>query len=378
MVQSHGMPFGKIILEAFIAWCIAAGLVVVAAYAAGVDPFNASSYARADSGHYLRIANWGYEFFSCARLPDYDPTQWCGNTGWMPGYPLLIRLITTLDIGDEVAGSACSCVFFFGSLVILRLLLQKARPAHDNAACFLAASVFPGGIYFFSIFPISFFMFLALGTILLLATRHYWFASLLAAAGAFVYSTGFLLSGVVGVAALCDRSLGPAGTRLIKAVQFGLVAFCGLLAVLVLHQLVVGQWNAFFLVQAKYGHGIHNPVGTILNALNWKDRGNPMAWSRDIQTILVVCTVLTALASLLRGDQPVTRIEWLAATHVGLLWLFPLIMGTHVSLTRAEANLLPLVVLLGRSPAAVQGLVTLCFAFLAFEVDIAFFKSVLV
>src|SRR4051812_20052786 len=71
---------------------------MLAAFAAaarfsGAPFFAYDTWIKWDSGHYLSIANDGYRFISCGELPGYDPKQWCGNAGWFPGYPLLLRVL---------------------------------------------------------------------------------------------------------------------------------------------------------------------------------------------------------------------------------------------------------------------------------------------
>lgn len=56
------------------------------------------------------------------------------------------------------------------------------------------------------------------------------------------------------VAGMADRVWPDLGRSLTLA---------GFVAVLALHHVTVGAWDAFFKVQAKYGHAVHNPAGTL-------------------------------------------------------------------------------------------------------------------
>jgi hypothetical protein len=375
----RGLSKQRLFAEAILAWSFSVCLVAISGYAAGIDPFTPSSYVRWDSGFYLDIAQSGYQFSSCEGVAGYDPTQWCGNGGWMPGYPLVLKLLHTLQLNGPAAGLLCSWGFFFGSLILLRLLIEEVAPGRENIPCFLAASVFPGGIYYFGVFPISLLMFLALLAMRLAVRERFLAASLVAAAGAFVYSTGFLLSGVVAAAVLIARNI-PWPRRLGEAALYGAIAFAGLGAVMILHAIVLDHWNAFFLVQAKYGHAIHNPLATIANA--WRSaslaRNNEEEFIGPAQSLIVCGIVPAILAYVVMRFREITRIEQIAAVHVTLFWLFPLVMGDGVSLVRADANLLPLTILLARLPQAAQSVVVAIFAFLYFEVGVAFFKAVLV
>ena len=297
----------------------------------------------------------------------------------MPGYPLLVRLLIALHMNDAAAGFLCSCSFYFGSLVLLRLLMEDAVPDRENILPFLSASVFPGGIYYFGVFPISLFVFIALLAILLAVRHRFLSASLVAAGGAFVYATGFLLSGVMAASVLIMRNV-PWPKRLAEAVMYGAIAFTGLCAVMIMHEIILGHWNAFFLVQEKYGHAIHDPLATLRNV--WqaaaRHRSDEQRFIEPVQSLIVCSIVPATLAYVLVRFREITPIEQIAVVYVALFWLFPLVLGNGVSMIRAEATLLPLAILLARLPQAVQSVVLAIFAFLYFEVGVAFFKSVLI
>jgi hypothetical protein len=369
----------RLLEDVVFAWVISAAIVILAAYVSGVNPWAVESYTRADSAIYIDVASGGYRLVSCVDIPGYDPHQWCGNAGWMPGFPLLIGLLAKCRMIPREAAFLISNSFFVGCLILLRSIIEQIAPDRDNRACFLAAAVFPGGIYLRAVFPISLLVFCALLSLLLLARRRFLWASIMSAWGAFSYATGFLLAGVVGGAVLIARDASW-GRRFGEAILYAAIAFSGLLAVMIMHQILVGHWNAFFLVQAKYGHGIHDPLLTVSGV--WRGIG----WEHaDLAKMvpplqsLIVCALVPALLGFLlvrRGE--ITRIEWFAAIHVFLFWVFPLVMGPGVSLTRAEANLLPLTLLMVRLPGRLQLLALIVFAALYFETSVAFFEKILV
>jgi hypothetical protein len=72
-----------------LAFTIARAMLSLIAEHLGFPAFKGEIWGHWDTGHYLAIAAHGYEFFSCAKIPGYDPMQWCGNTAWLPGYALL-------------------------------------------------------------------------------------------------------------------------------------------------------------------------------------------------------------------------------------------------------------------------------------------------
>jgi hypothetical protein len=369
----------RLLEDVALAWVISAAILVLAAYFSGVNPWTVESYIRFDSGFYIGVGIGGYNFFSCASISGYDPSQWCGNAGWMPGLPLLIRLFAKSGMSPREAAFLISSFFFVGCLILLRWIIEQIAPDRHNRACFLAAAVFPGGVYLHAVFPISLLMFCALLSLLLLAQQRFLWASIVSAWGAFSYATGFLLAGVVGSAVLIARDASW-GRRLGEAIFYGAIAFSGLFAVMAMQQILVDHWNAFFLVQAKYGHGIHNPFLTVEHVwerISW-EQANPAKLVRPLQSLMLCAMVPALLVFLLLHRREITRIEWFAAIHVFLFWIFPLVMGPGVSLTRAEANLLPLTLLMVRLPGRLQLLALIVFAALYFETSVAFFEKILV
>src|SRR5688572_5302295 len=100
-INDHTKILVNQLLLAFLVFAFSQGLVAAVAALADEGYFNASSWVRWDSGHYLHIAGKGYEFFPCAGKFGYPDTatEHCGNTGWFPGYPLLVGALGRL-FGD--------------------------------------------------------------------------------------------------------------------------------------------------------------------------------------------------------------------------------------------------------------------------------------
>lgn len=79
------------------------------------DFFELNTWIRWDSGHYLGIAKTNYEFFPCAGKFGYplDAKELCGNTGWFPGYPMLIKFFSLLYNNYEFVAVFLSKSFYF-------------------------------------------------------------------------------------------------------------------------------------------------------------------------------------------------------------------------------------------------------------------------
>ncbi|MBI4446625.1 MAG: hypothetical protein HY645_12035 [Acidobacteria bacterium] len=223
---------------------------------AGVDFFSVHSWSHWDSALYLEIAKKGYELFPCS-----PPLQgWCGNTGWFPAYPWMIRALTAIGLERVPAAVTLSFLFHFLTLAIVWNCFLEGEWKIRNALVMLLVSFLPGQIYHYAVFPVSAFTFFSLLAIHFVRRGRIVIAGLFGAAASFTYSTGFVLAPVFFLYEWVRKS--DYKRKFFRAVTVALLTAGGLLAVLLLHSLTVGAWDAFFKVQAKYGHGLHNPIST--------------------------------------------------------------------------------------------------------------------
>ena len=312
-----------------------------AAVWAGVDPLRGDAWIRWDSNLYLSIAQRGYFLEHCGAGSHYQPWQWCGNAGWFPLYGWLLKL---------GSGALLSLVFEAALLLVVWrfLLREKSLPA------LLLAALFPGGIYQQAAFPVSLFLLCAAGFLALCERQRYLAAAGAGALAAMAYPTGFLLAPIP----LLRRNLWP-------ALGVGL----GFLAVLAVMHAQTGHWNAYFLAQEKYGFHFA-PLDTLLSRLkplvNARYR-TAAGVTTGAQTLLVLAMMALAVKS--------WRARPLVAAYCVAYWAFPLCVGGRLSLYRAEALLLPLVVLL---PEKTRLPFLAAAAPLFFAISVAFFRGTLV
>lgn len=307
------------------------------------DP--ASTWSRWDSGHYLAIAQKGYEFMSCAGIDNYplDTKDWCGNTGWFPLYSWTIKFLTTIGMNNVWAGYLLSEIFFFLFLIIAAKIL-----IHENksTAPLLLASVFPGFYYYHAIFPISMFLFFALSSLYAYTKHKLVVAGVLGFLAGLAYSTGFLLT-FVYIGSLFWQLLqnGYCKINVKKTIVWtapiaGLGAFCFFLYI------ETGYWDAFFKVQAKYGHGWHNPVVSLWFKIKSIWLVNPKNNWINIQTVVVAIWIIihTIYLFIKRKQAPFFYVFLWFFSFV--YWIFPLTVGGNLSMYRAESLLLPSVLLI--------------------------------
>jgi len=337
------------------------------------DFWDAGSWVRYDSEHYLAIARAGYELQRCAADSAYGADAWCGNTGWLPGYPAAIGAVQKLGIAGPVAGVLLSALCHLVMLVLLASWWRDASPWRVGLALAVVALA-PGQVYHHAVFPVSLFALLAVAAMGAAVHGRARTAGLLGALAAFSYSTGFLLAPVLALGILWHESRSARSYHRAAWVS-GLTA-CGFGAALAVQWLAVGQWDAFFKVQAKYGHGWHWPGGPVAFAVSAvsSDLRDWIAW----QTILVAGLMLALIVALATRWLKPQGPERFLAVFAGFYWLFPLVVGGRLSLYRAESLLLPALVMTRRLPVVVQLLLLVVLGYLDYRMGIRFFRGILV
>jgi hypothetical protein len=386
-----------------IAYAFSVALYTLIAWLSGENFFSVASHHRWDSGHYKKIAEDGFEMFRCVDVwPDYPaPDQWCGNTGWFPLFPMLMRAGSALGFRYELAGVFITEAAFFGVLCLLWWLLG-ARLTPANALCLALAAVVPGSIYMHALFP------MAIGTFgLLLAvvglTRGSWKQA--GVGGAIACASHLMGCTILGVLvasvffAWRDRGLGERAWNAARATG---LALCGLLWTFCLHWQASGRWDAYFEYQStNYGNGLHNPIESFLNILQNGTLWFPLpadATALELSSVdsprytLIANTIFLLLAlgmTAWRGVRQwreksaattwgLSTPDWAVALLSVAIYLLPLVAGGMVTPYRNHVMLLPAVLLLRDAPRVVQlGLFAL-FVWDAALLGAAFYSVVLV
>ena len=79
-----------------------------AARSVGWAPLLTPTWGRWDTGQYLSIAKDGYVFERCVGVANRGPEDWCGNSGWFPLYPYMMRVGSWTGLGYDTVGRAIS------------------------------------------------------------------------------------------------------------------------------------------------------------------------------------------------------------------------------------------------------------------------------
>jgi len=344
-----------------------------AAWWAGVDPLQASSWVRWDSLWYLRIATGGYRLEPCPG----GTSMFCGTTGWFPGYPALIAALARLGLPVEWAGLLVSAAAQLVLLWLLWTVLLREVATVRRWALLLLAAFFPGGIYAQAVFPVSTVVLLMLGFLTSVRDGRFVRAALCGAGAAVTYPTGCLLAPVYALWLLVSAGEARRDWRRLLPIVGPVL---GLGAVLALMAVQTGFWDAFFRNQVQgFGYQLSDPLSTLAARLaplvRWRRAGSAQV-AAACQTVLVLVVVGWAGAEALRSRaEPTVALFGLT---LGAYWLFPLLIGGQISLYRAEALLLPAVWLLRRAPAPVLGALLGGAILVAVPMGRAFFEGTLV
>lgn len=319
----------------------------------GKQPWLTRPWGRWDSGNYVRIARNGYSLHPCVDVPNRFPTDWCGTTGWHPGYPYAIRIVNRLGVPMATAGRLLALAAMVATFTLLWVCFLKARPRAQGLTAMALVAVFPGSVYYGAIFPISFVTLSMVACLVALDRGRWLLAGMFGMLGALSYPTGAVLA-VVAVVPLVTPTIGPWRIRLRAAVSVAGPILGAYLLVLANFQRAVGRWDAWFMIQVGYRYHRAWPWESLVHRLQQLDGHVGPRWPAA-QTALVI--VMMAVVGWVTARQwtHLRLVERSAAVLVGALWLLPLTVGGDLSLHRAESLLLPAVILLARSPARLVG-----------------------
>jgi hypothetical protein len=177
--------------------------------------------ARWDSVWYLAIANDGY------------PARDARRAAFFPLYPLLVRAGDAVVGSPIVAGALVSLACFAVALVVFHRLTEIELGAPAARAAVWALALFPGAVFFTSVYSEALYLALSVGCVYAARTGRWAWAGTLGALGAATRSGGVLLVVPLAVMWLMRADGRPrrwGDAAWIALVPAGLGAFCAALA----------------------------------------------------------------------------------------------------------------------------------------------------
>jgi len=372
----------------------------IAARHTGHDYGDPGAHERWDSGLYMAVGRDGYELFPCApgQWLDDGNFYWCGNSGWFPLYPALMRIVHTVTGLDyPLVGWLVSEAATIAVIAALAVALARAPGATPSraAAVVALAAVVPAGVYFHTVFPMALAAALMTLAAVMLQGRRWLGAGVSAGLAAMAYPVAVVIA-VAAVAAvgtlLWRREQTPrqAFTALLAA---GLPAAAGLGLVFAIMKATVGRWDAYFLIQAKYAPGMgkdveHNPLinfdeilssmppvrvqasETMLSRLEWAVHTELLAALGFVLLVLIA-------AGLAWSRRQATHLDVGLAVFAVAAYITPLMAGAHISQYRSHTLLVPALLVLRHLPAWVLGLLAGLTLPLAYAIGTLFYPALL-
>ena len=335
-----------LILLPFVASQIVLSLVL---HYEGQAYLSTTNWSRWDSGHYLSIAENGYEYFRCSdRFSDYpkSSTHMCGNTGWFPTYSLLIWLTSIFGGKVVLIGGMVSKMFYIATIWMVTILLDLKVLNYRNLLITSSAAFFYGYIYYNAIFPVSCLLFFTLLAFYFYKSQKNWQTAGCCFVAATLYPSGFLLGISFGLTTLLKTQL-PIKERFKAMWPPIAMGFLGVICVFGWMHISVGDWAAFINAHQKYGQGamVQNPLYNLESHIMNMKFGLPIKVEDfvNFQTLLVIASyLLVSYHFFYRRMYHDTLYLW-SYLYLSFFFLYPWTTGGTVSSYRAESLLLPLI-----------------------------------
>jgi len=135
---------------------------------------------RWDTGHYIEIADFGYDFDSVLSV-------------WPPLYPFLIKIVGFIFKPTIVAALFVSNIFFVIALFLLYLYVQGIYDEEIAQKTLFFAVIFPTSFYFVAGYTESIFLFFSVAVFLLIKKKKWVWAGIISALASLTRVQGILL-----------------------------------------------------------------------------------------------------------------------------------------------------------------------------------------
>jgi hypothetical protein len=332
-----------------------------------------------DSALYISVAQEGHTLFDC-NYPN-NP-QWCGNAGWSPLYPLLMRLLHEISNWSiECCGVVLSAIFYFLYVEYMARLMNLEKISVNAVVSLLLCSFFPGFIYLHAVFPLSLCLFLIVAFVYYLRSKKYLSCGILAMLLSWSYASGVFLLLPIGIYFL-GIQIYEKRTPWRESMMTGLPSVFGLLMLYGYDYWATNHWDAMFLVQKKYAHGFYSIITMI------RER-----WGRLIDHILdpngiiqlqiffVFILVFWLLRKIFGEIKNGVMYKPELLFYVGLIlayWFLPFSMGLEISLYRGSIMLAVLLLLWNNKNVDFKVMLLLSFLIFAIPMIAYFYKDIMI
>jgi hypothetical protein len=254
------------------AWLISRLVVTLAwAPARAFRSLEPVMWFRWDTFNYLSIAQNGTTFGRCgspgfptSALQRYAHVKWCGNAGWLPGYPLLVKLGTFSGLAPDTAGMIIAWLCTAVAIFLIWYGWCRDLPAGRSLVVLVLFGVFPGAVYNFAIFPTSAALAAVVGAIVVASRQHLFTAVVLMTVAGLCYPSAWFAAIGFGIG-LVLVALPHGRARVGRHVAWGLAGLSSLAVLAAYDAVSVSAWDAFFVFQQANVGG--SPVASLLDVL---------------------------------------------------------------------------------------------------------------
>lgn len=245
-------------------------------------------WLRFDTVYYVQIAKTGYSDVVLS--------------AWPPGYPLLIRGISSLGIFPLAGGLIVSNLAWIGAAGVLYYFLSQINDQFANRVILLM-TVFPTGFFLVAAYTESLFILLSLITLILIYRKNWLLAGIFGALSTLVRFQGgllvlvLLIEGISWIWLKQEDWLKRTGIIVLSCLII-LVTF--LIYILFLHQSLHYPWP-WQVITSHWEQHIGWPwegiIGNILYLTGVKEpppHFNSIAGTTDLVTIILMCSCMFA------------------------------------------------------------------------------------
>jgi hypothetical protein len=296
-----------------------------------------------DIGHYQSIAERGYEVRPCDPAVDYPPGDVCGNVGWFPGWPGVLKI---LSLGQVALGlKILPFVFTLAGFIALYLFMIRIADRKAAAIATIALAATPSAFYYLTGFPYSLLLFLFAAYLYYLycptTSGRRWILPGIALILSLTYPSAFLTAVIPMVMILrsyrTDKPR-PSVGRLMKDLLYYVGPFA--LGPLLLSLFFYLKFNDFLLIvhfQEKYHRSWDFPLTVIWDSF----LQFPALYVENASVLFYGLILLVFAPYRIRGE--------LVAFFV-IFFLFSPSTGSIISVYRHYLLLFPAAMIIGASP----------------------------
>ena len=286
------------------------------------------SFVGWDSGWYNRVALHGYYF---------EGSQ--SDVAFFPAFPYLSRWVGYLVGGHVIGGLVISNLALLGGLFFVYGIAGRYGTRRFQERAVIYALIYPTSIFLSAYYTEGLFFFAAAGALYFYETEQLILAGLFGCLAALTRSTGVMLFPALAIGLLHRRhyaffQLGP---RFYARACALLLIPCGLLCVMWMQKVQVGDPFAFINIQRNWGRSAADPSALVTTLYNTAHR----LWLPNTSSFLAVELGAT-LVLFLAAAVSMYRLDFAHTIFILCVAALPLSTGVIESMSRYALSAVPI------------------------------------